>query len=98
MTTKLSTVGERLAWIRDTLGVSYRELDAIAGVYRGVSYHTIKNGGNTASFVTLLSFAEGLGVDLMWLGTGRGKKPDLKDIWRNISNKLPSNNINNTVA
>lgn len=84
MTSELSTFGNRLDWVRTSCGITYRELDRIAKAGQGVSFNLIRRGGSMVPFVTVISFAESLGIDPMWLGAGRGKEPNIRTIWRKI--------------
>lgn len=83
--------------VRKGLGLTFREMDSLAGLGKGVAFHQIRSGGERVPFVTVVAIAESLGIDPMWLGSGKGKEPDLKNVWRTIAPKL-TNNINTNIA
>lgn len=73
----LDTVGARLRWLRDSLGLSAREVDRLAGLHSGHTWVIERAEICRAQVNTLEAIANALRVDPAWLVFGAGSAPNI---------------------
>lgn len=70
----MQTIGERLRWLRERIGVPCDKIDELLGMTRGQDEHYEK-GRRSPSADTVVKLAEIFGVTTDWILRGEGKEP-----------------------
>lgn len=77
----MDDVGKRLTWVRETTGLSSREIDRLAGLTENHSRAIELNVRNHAQLSTIERIAQALNVQPAWLAFGDGERPDAEALF-----------------
>lgn len=82
----LSTIDERMRWLRRCANLSQRAVDRAAGVRRGIAW-AIENGGDSHSVSMMQPVANLFGVSLDWLLSGMGDRPSPRAVAISVADR-----------